>query len=1840
MRSGRCGSLSSWALCCLFVWAGCSSAERSSTPAVPDDNWEDVCVDSDGDGFGFQCSAGDDCDDMDGTIHEGCVACTRASEGCACEADAVPVDCTLPKELTPSGTLLCKSGTRYCRDGMWSACEGIKSFAAPAPSRLLTRAALDSDAAPAICDACNPDCYRLEDDLSSTDASYGNNVVSGPTGGITIASYQVGDGGAAASAEGGLLDDTICTPGTAPDFDCDGIPDSFDPYPGAAPFSSEHNTIFMDLGPGDSQAESFVIRFYLNTADIYLYLDMTGSMGGERTNLIASLRDGNYMANAGVGVECADRNFNGSTADEEYLKNEGIAGNLACLIRDGRLGTGWHRDLPFPRADTVGFAFGPHDFELFQHEQDITDNVDDVLASLNRFVTRGGINRPEGGIMGLYALATGNELYMGWSRPGNPARQGCPVGTWGYPCFRDDAVPIIIWMTNAPATNGPSTTQGHLGYTSQGNQWNQAANQLLNWDAQSRAIEQGSDAVYHQLSNSNESVASAHDLGAVNDSFITYTGNTTGMTADVTYANIGGSCGSGTGWLSSAQGAPDAVFKFTVDTLEPITVSTRGTRFNGTIAIVDADRVNVPVLSTTLTSNSNTTPGTAYSMGELTYPGMTTITSNYNNAGALFSRDSIGCLDVAGATDKAGASLVKFNLAQDVAALRIIGDSTAYGVSTALFNSLPRASTDTNLGAITVTAGTVTLTGNSNDYFDDYNASSDLNGKYLRFVSGSTADTDLTANFAADYFQTGTCSGTAGTAKDAVFDFTLSAATRVRLEGTGGTTGTLAAGFDHVLQLVRKPVVAAPIVVPVSGNTSDATAHAISVAQIPTDPNAVLQYTGTMAADVATAGLRGDYFDNENFTGLALTRVDTTVNFDWGTDSPDSTIGADTFSVRWTGTVTPRYTQAYTFYTYSDDGVRLWVNDVLIVDNWTDHGPTENSGTTAVLTANQPYSIRMEFYEQGGGAVAGLSWSSTSQAKEVIPSTQLSTGAVVSYLQSEVGPLSAPLATDCKNAAAASTTSQAVFAMDVTSTQSYDFDTLGSASSSWLSIHQDVADTQRSLASTNSNNAGAVQRLGTIDEKSLFVTGGSVASHGSAATDYVNDTNFGCGAAANGGRDAIYSFSVNTAQTVNVSAVASAGTPLAPGLPGFNSRVAVFQGSISNTNRVGGDCSNPSGNGFNVTNLSVSPGITYYVVVKSITTGSLTGATAAYGLWIRDTTFNTHFLECDYASQPNSGGTFSIAKISRVLTPGRYYIVVKSSSNTAAYKLNVRRTQSLPTVVACDRNSAGTRHSIIDQTLPAGSYSVIVRGYAASTTGSYYLIMRDMNAVPEPLSCVYDAASTTTPMVYNNVPARDASGQLIDYYVVVRGVSSLTGNTIRFDGGETYEPARCAYDNVTMTEPSWVASYNSTDINSAEWSGTLPLGDYYIVLKGYDQTASTSKSGADWGMYQLSVGDRTNHESAGTFADQRWLGPTGNGVGGISESLLNRQIRVITVDSTSGSGDDATYSDQQLRTVAQATDAVALSGSPLFFKINSDGTGLGTTIVQAVNDLAGNLAMDVSVRLVELPDSPAPRHFRFLVRAVDTAGDLCQPPIDTDGDSANTPDTHVDCTPGAVPRFEVTFQNPNPPNQVLPNPNDPNGGYNMRLELIGDGQYVVDEIPVYIIPDDVVEEVGDTRFQPSASYEQVISATGCFGTESPLWRTLSWDAAIPNGTTLVWRVCTADTVAELAGCSLQTAATVQTGTDCAADSDCPNGYCNSGGMCEFALGPACSSDDECGVNGMCVDGACMWSDNPADVKPALLRSLQGKRHARVQVEMLANSTRTRAPTVNTWGLKYTCTAQE
>jgi RHS repeat-associated protein len=131
--------------------------------------------------------------------------------------------------------------------------------------------------------------------------------------------------------------------------------------------------------------------------------------------------------------------------------------------------------------------------------------------------------------------------------------------------------------------------------------------------------------------------------------------------------------------------------------------------------------------------------------------------------------------------------------------------------------------------------------------------------------------------------------------------------------------------------------------------------------------------------------LNGLYFWYSNLTGQQYYKVDSTINFNWGTGSP-SGLPINGFSIRWTGRVQPKYSETYTFYLDADDGVRLWVNNTLIIDSWS-YAP-ERSGTIA-LTAGQTYDIKLEYCETGGNANIFMRWASHSQAKQIIPQSQL-----------------------------------------------------------------------------------------------------------------------------------------------------------------------------------------------------------------------------------------------------------------------------------------------------------------------------------------------------------------------------------------------------------------------------------------------------------------------------------------------------------------------------------------------------------------------------------------------------------------------------------------------------------------------------------------------------------------------------------------------------------------------------------------------------------------------------------------------------------------------------------
>jgi len=145
-------------------------------------------------------------------------------------------------------------------------------------------------------------------------------------------------------------------------------------------------------------------------------------------------------------------------------------------------------------------------------------------------------------------------------------------------------------------------------------------------------------------------------------------------------------------------------------------------------------------------------------------------------------------------------------------------------------------------------------------------------------------------------------------------------------------------------------------------------------------------------------GLTGQYFTNASSTysnsanfnpaNLKLTRVDPTVDFVWGTTTTPITNSSGYYTVRWTGQVEPQYSETYYFDANTDDGVKLWVNDQLIINDWNAQGATDSIGTIA-LQGGVRYNIKMEYFQQTGSAVAHLYWYCADQSKQIIPTSRL-----------------------------------------------------------------------------------------------------------------------------------------------------------------------------------------------------------------------------------------------------------------------------------------------------------------------------------------------------------------------------------------------------------------------------------------------------------------------------------------------------------------------------------------------------------------------------------------------------------------------------------------------------------------------------------------------------------------------------------------------------------------------------------------------------------------------------------------------------------------------------------
>jgi hypothetical protein len=91
-----------------------------------------------------------------------------------------------------------------------------------------------------------------------------------------------------------------------------------------------------------------------------------------------------------------------------------------------------------------------------------------------------------------------------------------------------------------------------------------------------------------------------------------------------------------------------------------------------------------------------------------------------------------------------------------------------------------------------------------------------------------------------------------------------------------------------------------------------------------------------------------------------------------------------TWSARWTGYIEAPASGEYTFHTFSNDGIRVWIDGQKIIEDWTDHGEKEDIGRIT-LTAGKRYPLRMEYFYNGGQGVSRLWWTPPGGVKAPIP---------------------------------------------------------------------------------------------------------------------------------------------------------------------------------------------------------------------------------------------------------------------------------------------------------------------------------------------------------------------------------------------------------------------------------------------------------------------------------------------------------------------------------------------------------------------------------------------------------------------------------------------------------------------------------------------------------------------------------------------------------------------------------------------------------------------------------------------------------------------------------------
>jgi hypothetical protein len=343
------------------------------------------------------------------------------------------------------------------------------------------------------------------------------------------------------------------------DDDGDGVPNPADdcagpgwrlPCDGDPSNDGVYQTLFFkDTQEATVQAD-LAISGSITSADAYILMDATGSMGGEQVQLLNDLTTGTFIP----------------TGQCPSASGTGLVGALRCSLPDLWLGVGDFKDVGYmPHAD-------PYEMTPYHHYLDTTDNLQHIIDAVAQMRAQWGRDQPEAATQAIYSAITG--LGLGDSVPNRGACPSAPAGRWGYPCFRPGVLPIIMVIGDAEMWNGPRLASPTYGYP--------PFDGVVGSSTRLPPVEQSPNVLY------SSDPFTAWDLGDLTSKSMTVMGSTKNMGNDAQTWDKG-VCRRGSYWSGYWGDGRDAFVNFSVSASTDMFVSGQGTNYPTTnVALFDS----------------------------------------------------------------------------------------------------------------------------------------------------------------------------------------------------------------------------------------------------------------------------------------------------------------------------------------------------------------------------------------------------------------------------------------------------------------------------------------------------------------------------------------------------------------------------------------------------------------------------------------------------------------------------------------------------------------------------------------------------------------------------------------------------------------------------------------------------------------------------------------------------------------------------------------------------------------------------------------------------------------------------------------------------------------------------------------------------------------------------------------------------------------------------------------------------------------------------------------------------------------------------------------------------